>query len=44
MKKNYNLNTPVLSPKKATIYFLLIFSKNIAVLRTKKQSFVVSKN
>jgi len=44
MKKNYNLNTTVLTPKKATVDFLLSFSKSIAVIRTKKQSFVVSKN
>ena len=44
MKKNYNLKNSVLTPKKATIDFLLSFSKSMAVIRTKNKSFVVSKN
>jgi hypothetical protein len=44
MKKNYNLENTVLTPKKATVDFLLSFSKSITVIRTKTQSFVVSKN
>jgi hypothetical protein len=44
MKKNYNLKNTVLAPKKSTVDFLLSFSKSMVVMRTKTQSFVISKN
>ena len=44
MKKNDTLNEKLLKPKKQTIDFLLSYSKNLAVLKTKSKNLTVSKN
>jgi hypothetical protein len=44
MKKNYSFKNEISTPKKATIDFLLNFSKSIFVIRTQNKNFIVSKN
>ena len=44
MKKFDTLSKTPLLPNKETINFLLAFSKNVAVLKNKKKTFLVSKN
>ena len=44
MKKIDTLNEKLLKPKKQAIDFLLNYSKNIAVLKTKSKNQIVSKN
>ena len=44
MKKIDTLNEKQLKPKKQTIDFLLNYSKNIAVLKTKSKNQIVPKN
>ncbi|WP_312818508.1 hypothetical protein [Kaistella carnis] len=44
MKKNDTLNEKLLKPKKETIDFLLTYSKNLNVLKSKSKIHIVSKN
>ncbi|ACU06648.1 hypothetical protein FIC_00173 [Flavobacteriaceae bacterium 3519-10] len=44
MKKNDTLNEKLLKPKKATIDFLLSYSKSMHVLKTKSKNQIVAKN
>lgn len=44
MKKNDSLKVKALKPKKETIDFLLSFSKNIDVVKTKSKNYPISKN
>ncbi|WP_262483922.1 hypothetical protein [Chryseobacterium sp. ERMR1:04] len=44
MKKNDSLKVKALKPKKETIDFLLNFSKNIDVAKTKSKNYLISKN
>jgi len=44
MRKNDSLKVKALKPKKETIDFLLNFSKNIDVVKTKSKNYPISKN
>lgn len=44
MKKIDLLSKKTLLPEKETINFILAFSKNVAVLKNKKKTFLISKN
>jgi hypothetical protein len=44
MRKNDSLKVKTLKPKKQTIEFLLNFSKNLEVIKTKTKNFPISKN
>ncbi|SHL16481.1 hypothetical protein SAMN05444267_101313 [Chryseobacterium polytrichastri] len=44
MKKNDSLKVKALKPKKEIIDFLLNFSKNIDVVKTKSKNYPISKN
>jgi hypothetical protein len=44
MKKLYPLSKKPLLPKKETINMLLAFSKNLAVIKNKNKTFIISKN
>jgi len=44
MRKNDSLKVTTLKPKKQTIEFLLNFSKNMEVVKTKSKNYPISKN
>lgn len=44
MKKNDTLNEKILKPKKATVDFLLNYSRNLNVLTGLSKNYLVSKN
>ncbi len=44
MKKNDSLKVKTLKPKKQTIDFLLNFSKNLEVVKSKSKNYPISKN
>ena len=44
MKKFDILSKQDLLPKKETINFILAFSKNVAVVKNKRKTFLISKN
>lgn len=44
MKKNDSLKVKTLKPKKQTIDFLLNFSKNIEIVKSKSNNYPISKN
>ncbi|RKS96846.1 hypothetical protein BCF58_3281 [Chryseobacterium defluvii] len=44
MRKNDSLKEKTLKPKKQTIDFLLNFSKNLEVVKTKNKNYPISKN
>jgi len=44
MRKNDSLKVTTLKPKKETIEFLLNYSKNIDVVKTKSKNYPISKN
>ncbi len=44
MRKNDSLKVKALKPKKETIEFLLNYSKNIDVVKTKSKNYPISKN
>jgi len=44
MRKNDSLKVKTLKPKKQTIEFLLSFSKNLEIVKTKNKNYPISKN
>lgn len=44
MKKNDSLKVKTLKPKKQTVDFLLSFSKNLEVVKTRNKNYPISKN
>ncbi|CAM2774929.1 hypothetical protein CHFL109739_00320 [Chryseobacterium flavum] len=44
MKKNDSLKVKTLKPKKQTIDFLLNFSKNLEIVKSKSKNYPISKN
>ncbi|SDQ51933.1 hypothetical protein SAMN05421664_1893 [Chryseobacterium soldanellicola] len=44
MRKNDSLKVKTLKPKKQTIDFLLNFSKNLEIVKTKTKNYPISKN
>ncbi|MDQ0592500.1 hypothetical protein QFZ37_000869 [Chryseobacterium ginsenosidimutans] len=44
MRKNDSLKVKTLKPKKQTIEFLLSFSKNLEIVKSKNKSYPIFKN
>lgn len=44
MEKNSSFPRPLLSPRKATVDFLLCFSKSMVLVKTQQLRFIISKN